>query len=130
MSEVVKFKGTQNFKVFGQNIHAPFGGNLTYTFAALGPFGFAENTACMQGFQISPDEIGVITGYHVHNPTPYPITIALNDSGNKTIPAGGYAQDFSPGSADGENPVTFIMVYTEVFQPLACALEVAIYGDP
>ncbi len=126
----VKFRGTQSLQILGANIHPQFSGNLTFTTSAVGPFGFAENTSCMQGFQVSPFDIGVITGYYIHNPTPYPMTVSLNDDGGRTLPPGGYVHDFLPDSADDETPVTFIMVYTEVFQTDACALDVAIYGDP
>ncbi len=126
----VKIAGTQTLKVLGQNVHAPFGSVLAYTYESVGAFPILDGTPCMQGFQISADEMSVITGYYLKNKTAFPVTFAPNDGDGQTLGAGGSVFFISPGSGDGEVPVSSMMIYTEVFHTTDGEIEFTFYGDP
>ncbi len=122
--------GLNNFVTLGQRIKQTFGQTLDYTFGSPVEFPIPAGTACMQGFQVSPDEMNLITGYYIKNNTPYPVSYALNDGDQETLGVGAEISVSNPGSGDGENPTTYVMIYTEVFHTLDGTVDCLFFGEP
>ncbi len=106
------------------------GQDIQFTESSVGIFPVPAGTDPFSGWQISQDQIGVITSLRIVNKTGREIAVALNDGDQISLSDLGEWEYRCAGAADTCCPVTYVYVYLAWQEQVDDgSIEFAFFGD-